>query len=118
MTEVRAVAHIKIHQGKLEEFKRLAALCVRSVQTRDSGTLQYDYFLNDEGSECVVFERYRDFAAMREHLANIGDDLMRSLSGVCSISGDIFATPTPELKKMIAGLDIRLYSPYQPVSLA
>jgi hypothetical protein len=29
MTEVSAIARLKIHEGKLEEFKRLAALCVR-----------------------------------------------------------------------------------------
>ena len=52
---------------------------------------------------------------MREHLANIGDELMRALLEVCSMSGDTLATPTPELRKAIEGLDIRLYSPYQPV---
>lgn len=62
-----------------------------------------------------MFERYRDFAAMRDHLATIGDDLMQALLKVCSMSGDILATPTPELKKAIEGLDIRLYSPYQPM---
>jgi hypothetical protein len=31
------------------------------------------------------------------------------------MSGDIFATPAPELRKAIDGLDIRLYSPYQPM---
>ena len=114
MTEVRAIAKIKIHPGKLDDFKRLAARCVRSVKTKDSGTLQYDYFLNDDQTECVVFERYRDFAAMREHLANIGDELMQALLEICSMSGDIFATPTPELRRMIEGLDIRLYVPYSP----
>ena len=74
-----------------------------------------------DGRPCVrrpdlyVIERYRDFAAMREHLANIGDDIMQALLKVCSMSGDIFATPTPELRKAIEGLDIRLYSPYQPM---
>jgi quinol monooxygenase YgiN len=115
MTEVSAVARLKIHPGKLEEFKRLAALCVRSVRTKDSGTLQYDYFFDDVCAECIVFERYRDFAAMREHLENIGSELMEALPKVCSMSGDIFANPTPELRKMIEGLDIRLYAPYQAV---
>jgi quinol monooxygenase YgiN len=115
MIEVSAIARIKIHEGKLEEFKRLAARCVHSVRTKDSGTLQYDYFFNAGYTECVVFERYRDFAAMQEHLANIGDDLMQALFKACSISGDIFAVPTPELRKAIEGFDIRLYTPYQPV---
>jgi quinol monooxygenase YgiN len=115
MKEVSAIARIKIHEGKLEEFKRLSALCVQSVRTKDSGTLQYDHFFNDDFSECVVVERYRDFAAMREHLANIGDDIMQGLFNVCSMSGDILTTPTPELRKMIEGLDIQVYSPYQLV---
>ena len=51
MTEVGAIARLKIHEGKLEEFRRLAALCVRSVRTKDSGTLQYDYFFNDDYTE-------------------------------------------------------------------
>ena len=54
-------------------------------------------------------------AALRDHLANIGDDLMQALFKVCSISGDMFATPTPELRKAIEGFPIRLYSPYQPM---
>jgi quinol monooxygenase YgiN len=114
MTEVSAIARIKIHAGKVDEFKRLAARCVHSVRTKDSGTLQYDYFFNDDHTECVVVERYRDFAAMQEHLANIGDDLMRALFEACSISGEILAAPTPEIRKAIEGFDIRLYSPYQP----
>ena len=48
MTEVTAIARLKIHEGRFEEFKRLAALCVHSVRTKDSGTLQYDYFFNDD----------------------------------------------------------------------
>lgn len=110
MTEVTAIARLKIHEGRFEEFKRLAVLCVHLVQTKDSGTLQYDYFFNDDHTECVVFERYRDFAAMREHLANIGDELMQALLKVCSMSGDIFATPTPELRKAHAAFFIETAS--------
>jgi quinol monooxygenase YgiN len=115
MEEVSSIARIKINEGKLEEFKRLSVLCVQSVRTKDSGTLQYDHFFNDDFTECVVIERYRDFAALREHIANIGDDIMQALAKICSISGDILTTPTPELRKAIEGLDIRVYAPYQMV---
>jgi quinol monooxygenase YgiN len=115
MDEVSSIARIKIHEGKLEEFKRLSALCVQSVRTKDTGTLQYDHFFNDDFTECLVIERYRNFAALREHLANIGDEIMQALFKVCSMSGDILTTPTPELRKAIEGLDIRVYSPCQLV---
>ena len=42
MNELQSIARLKIHPGKLEEFKRLAAKCMESVRTRDTGTLQYD----------------------------------------------------------------------------
>jgi hypothetical protein len=29
------------------------------VRTKDSGTLQFDTYLNDDESECMVIERYR-----------------------------------------------------------
>ena len=61
-----------IHDGKLEEFKRLAAQCVEIVRTKDTGTLEYDLFLNADGTECFVHERFRDSAAGLEHMANIG----------------------------------------------
>jgi quinol monooxygenase YgiN len=115
MTEISSIARLKIHDGKLEEYKRLAARCVHAVQTKDTGTLQYDHFFNDDFTECVVIERYRDFAALREHLANIGDELMQAIQSVCSLSGDIFTTPTPELRKAIAGLPIGLYAPWRPI---
>ena len=97
MSELRAIARLKIHHGKLEEFKRLAVKCMESVRTRDSGTLQYDWFFSDDHSECVVHERYRDSAALLEHGANLGRDLR---------------DPRPELMKALEGFDVRIYSPY------
>jgi hypothetical protein len=38
------VARLRIHPGKLEEFRRLQALCLESVRTKDTGTLQYECF--------------------------------------------------------------------------
>jgi quinol monooxygenase YgiN len=35
--------------------------------TKDSGTLQYEIFFNEDESEAVVFGRYRDANAAIEH---------------------------------------------------
>ena len=39
MSELQCVARLKIHDGKLDEFKRLAPKCPELVRTKDSGTL-------------------------------------------------------------------------------
>ena len=112
MNEIQGLVRDKIHEGKLEEFKRLAAKCMDSVRTKDSGTLQYDWFFNADETECVVHERYRDSDALLEHVANLGDT-MSALLQTCSISGELFGTPSPQLLKAIEGFDVRIYSPYQ-----
>ncbi len=40
MSELQCVARLKIHKGKLNEFKWLAAKCPELVRTKDTGTLQ------------------------------------------------------------------------------
>ena len=60
MSELQCVARLKIHDGKLDEFKRLAAKCPELVRTKDTGTLQYELYFNSDNTECLVFERCRD----------------------------------------------------------
>jgi quinol monooxygenase YgiN len=69
--ELLGIARFTLHEGKLEEFKRLSEQCMEIVRTKDTGTLQYDIYLNDDQSECVVIERYRDSEALIEHAANL-----------------------------------------------
>jgi quinol monooxygenase YgiN len=111
MTEIRGIARLKIHPGKLEEFKRLQAKCLESVRTKDTGTLQYDLFLSDDSSEGIAYESYRDSDALLEHLANLGDT-MTALLQTCSISGEILGTPSAALRKAVEGSGVRIFSPY------
>jgi len=37
---------------------------------------------------------------------------MAALLHTCSITGEIYATPSPELMKALEGFDVRIYSPY------
>ena len=72
MSELQCVARLKIHDGKLDEFKRLAAKCAELVRTKDTGTLQYRVVFNSDNTECLVFERYRDSQALLDHHKNLG----------------------------------------------
>jgi quinol monooxygenase YgiN len=111
MKEIQSVARMKIHPGKLEEFKRLSAKCLESVRTKDSGTLQYESYFNADETECIVFERYRDAEALLEHTKNLGDT-MQAIFATCSISGELCGTPSPELRKALESYGVRIYSPY------
>jgi quinol monooxygenase YgiN len=112
MNEIHGTARIVIHEGKLEEFKHLAERCVEIVHTKDSGTLEYDLFLNADGTECFVHERYRDSAAGLEHMTNIGP-MMEPLSQVCTMTGEVCGMPSPELGKKLEAAGVTIYGPLQ-----
>jgi quinol monooxygenase YgiN len=114
-TEIHGTSRIVIHDGKLEEFKRLAAQCVEIVRTKDTGTLEYNHFLNADGTECFVHERYRDSAAGLEHMANIGP-MFEPLSEICTITGEVCGSPSPELRKALEAAGVTIYAPFQPLS--
>jgi len=104
-----------IHEGRLEEFKRLAAQCVEIVRTQDTGTLEYDLFLTADGTECLVHERYRDSAAGLEHMAHIGP-MMGPLSEVCTTTGEVCGSPSPELREALESAGVTIYEPLASLS--
>ena len=112
MSELQGIARFKFHGGKLEEFKRLAAQCMEIVRTKDTGTLQYDVYFNDDQSECIVHERYRDSGALIEHAGHLGD-LSEAIVATGSVSAALLGEPSAELRAKIADSEVGLFTPYQ-----
>jgi len=112
VSALQGIARIKFHEGTLDEFKRVTDQCVEIVRTQDTGTLQYDIYLNDDQSECIVLERYRDSEALIEHAAHLGD-LSQAIAQTGSVSGVLLGEPSAELGTMLAGGDVGLFTLYQ-----
>ena len=115
MRELQGIGRFNFREGELEEFKRLAAQCMEIVRTKDTGTLQYDIYFNDDQSECVVLERYRDSEALIEHAAHLGD-LGAAIVATGWVSGELLGEPSAELRAMMAGSGVRLFAPYDTVA--
>ncbi len=111
MSERQGIARFEFHEGKVEEFKRLSAQAMEIVRTKDTGTLQYDIYFNDDQSECIVLERYGDSEALIEHGAHLGD-LAEAILATGSVSGEVLGEPSPELRAKMAGSVVRLFTPY------
>ena len=112
MSELQSVARLKIHDGKLDEFKRLSAKCAELVRTKDTGTLQYELYFNSDNTECLVFERYRDSQALLDHFKNLGDT-MAAILQTCSGSGEVCGTASPELIEQLKDSPVQVYKSFQ-----
>jgi quinol monooxygenase YgiN len=71
MSQLEMRARLKVRDGKLEGFKRQAAEMMRQTKEEDTGTLAYDWFLSEDGSECEVREAYVDADALVDHAFHI-----------------------------------------------
>ena len=111
MSELQGIARCKFHEDGLEEFKRLAAQAMEIVRNKDTGTLQFEISFNDDQSECIVLERYRDSQALIEHAEHLGD-LNEAIIRTGSFAGELIGEPSAALKTMLAGGPIRLFTPY------
>ena len=80
MGELQGTARLRSREGKIEKLSARRYLH-RIGSHRDSGTLQYDWFVSDHYSQCIAHERYRDSEA-----ANLGGT-MEALLKTCSTSG-------------------------------
>jgi len=114
VSELLGIARFKFHDGKLEEFKRLSAQAMEIVRTKDSGTLQYDTYFNNDQSECIVIERYRDSEAAIEHAANLADVSAAVLATVSVVHGELLGEPSEELRANLADMEVpELFTPYE-----
>ena len=111
MSEIQGIGRIKFHEGKLEEFKHLSAQAMDIARTKDTGTLQYEVYFNDDQSEAIVLERYRDSAALAEHSAHLGD-VGRAILATGSASSELLGEPSNELRAQLANSPIRIFTPF------
>jgi quinol monooxygenase YgiN len=71
MSHLEVHAHLKIRPGQLEEFQAQAAEVLRLVREQDTQTIRYDWFINEDGTECEVHEAYLSEEGLIEHTAHV-----------------------------------------------
>jgi quinol monooxygenase YgiN len=64
-------AHLKIRPGQLEGFKAQAAEIMRLTREKDTQTVRYDWFIDEDRAECEVHEEYLSEDGLIEHNTNV-----------------------------------------------
>jgi quinol monooxygenase YgiN len=111
VSEIRGVAWFKFKEGKVKEFKRLCAELIDIMRARDTGTLQFEIYLSDDESECVIYERYLDSEAVIEHGAHVGE-IMPAIFATGSGPSALLGEPNAELAAMTAGSPVTVFRPF------
>ena len=111
MRELIGIARFKFHPGRVDEYKRLSAEAMEIVRAKEQGTLQYDVFFNEDESEAVVIERFRDSAALIEHGQNMAEISAKVLQ-TGAVEGELLGEPNAELRAKLTGPEPELFMPW------
>ncbi len=109
LREIQGIGRFKFREGELEQFKRLSAQLMEIVRGKDTGTVQYEIYFNDDESEGIVLERYRDSEALVEHAGHVGD-LGRAIPGL--VSSELLGEPSDDVRAKLVGSGVRLFTPF------
>jgi len=112
---------MKICDGQLEGFKRQAAEIMRVTREKDSGTLAYDWFLSQDGTECEVREAYVDADALVEHAMNVREARAAMFAEFAyDHKMTFYGDPSPRLVALVnkVGVDVRWFAPLQALEPA
>jgi len=71
MSHFEVRARLKVREGQLERFKQQAAEMMRQTKEKDTGTLVYDWFLSNDGTECEVREAYVSADDLVDHAFHV-----------------------------------------------
>jgi quinol monooxygenase YgiN len=88
MQYIKANAFIKIHEVKLDQFKYLIPQFIADVKKKESGVLDYDWYLNEEAKECTILDTYIDSEPVLEHMDNVGE-LLRNLIEISNVTVEV-----------------------------
>jgi len=74
---------VKVRPGQLEGFQTQAAEILRLAQENDTQTLRYDWFINQDETDCEVHEAYlseQGFIEHNQHVIEVRDAWFRDFA--------------------------------------
>lgn len=94
---------LAIADGKLDEVKALAVEMGEATKRDEPGTLVYEWFVTDDGTQCHTNERYADNDAAMAHIGNFGAKFAgRFLELLTPVSLDVYGPASDAVKEGLA----------------
>jgi quinol monooxygenase YgiN len=121
MSRFEARARLKVREGQLEGFKRQAAEILRQTREKDTGTLAYDWFLSEDGTQCEVHEVYVDADALVQHAMNVREAReVLYAEFAYDHKMTFYGEPSPRLVELVNrfGVDATWFTPLQSLEPA
>ena len=107
---------LSIKVGQVEAFKAFVNTMIDVTDANEPNTWDYEWFINEDGSECHLLETFRDSDAFMTHLGNVGH-MFETLFGFATMTrAKIFGSPSEELQKSLDPLGVEYFGHFNGVT--
>jgi quinol monooxygenase YgiN len=107
--EISWILEVEILPGQVDNFRAVAADLIASTQP-EPGTLSYEWHLNEGGTACHIFERYKDSAALIAHVQGFGKFAERFMQACRPVRFSVYGKLSEEAQAILADFHPAHYS--------
>ena len=111
--EIYWVVTCSVHPGKFEEFKGVVTPLVAATKA-ESGSLAYDYSVNDDETMVHIFEAYRDSEAVVNHVTKTFSQFADRFSACVDVDGFVvYGNPDVAATEILDGFGSVYMTPFE-----
>lgn len=105
-------AYFIIEKDNVKQFKKLIREMSEVVKANESDTLEYQFYLNEDETICIVHETYVDSKAALAHNESLASKtiLPRIFNKAHLDRLDVYGMPNDELKKVLSGINSHVFN--------
>lgn len=102
MAPLVLIVELAIKADRLDDFK-VASAALRAATNEEPGTRRYDWYLSEDGRECVTVEEFDDSAAFLAHHHHVAD-LVPAVSETAVMARfDVIGDVTDQVREELSG---------------
>ena len=107
-------AEFIIEKDNVEQYKMLIREMSNFVEINEPSTLVYQFYLNGDGTKCMVHETYVDSNAVLYHNdSTASKTILPRIFNIAKLNTiDVYGNPSNELKKLLASFNSQIFNLY------
>jgi autoinducer 2-degrading protein len=110
--EVAWLFELEIQPGRREELEALIPEMLESTEASEPGSRAYQFFINDEGTTMLAYERYVDSDAALAHMAGFGEKFAARFMELVKPGGfTVLGSPSDQLMETLRPLGASVHTP-------
>jgi quinol monooxygenase YgiN len=104
VSKIAYIIEFTINDGKQDEFTAKAKGYAEATEKNEPGTLGYQWWMQEDGSHCLLQETFESSEALLTHLGNVGPSLPELLAIAPITRFEVLGTASDQAKAALADL--------------